>query len=230
MNTIDKIQKNLINLSDKKYKEFHSKLIPTVDPDTVLGVRVPMIRNYAKKLYEAGEYTEFIHTLPHKYFDEYQLHSLLICKMKDFDLCVSEVERLLPYIDNWAVCDSLRPSCFKDNTDRLIFKIYDWINSDKPYTVRFAIEMLMCHFLGEKFDESYLKIVSEIKSDNYYVNMMIAWYFATALAYHYDDTIVYLEGTILSEWVHNKTIQKAFESNRISVSDKKYLCSLKIKK
>ena len=230
MNTIDKIQKNLINLSDKKYKEFHSKLIPTVDPDTVLGVRVPMIRNYAKKLYEAGEYAEFIHTLPHKYFDEYQLHSLLICKMKDFDLCVSEVERLLPYIDNWAVCDSLRPSCFKDNTDRLIFKIYDWINSDKPYTVRFAIEMLMCHFLGEKFDESYLKIVSEIKSDDYYVNMMIAWYFATALAYHYDDTIVYLEGTILSEWVHNKTIQKAFESNRISVSDKKYLRSLKIKK
>ena len=230
MNNIDKIQKDLINLSDKNYKAFHSKLIPTVDSDTVLGVRVPLIRDYANKLYKSEEYAVFVNTLPHKYFDEYQLHSFLVCKIKDFDLCISEIEKLLPYVDNWAVCDSLRPSCFKDNKDKLILKIYDWIKSNKPYTVRFAIEMLMIHFLDDDFKDEYHTLVLNVKSDDYYVDMMISWYFATALSKQYSKTLSIIEEKKLPLWVHNKTIQKAVESYRISDVNKKYLRTLKIKK
>ena len=225
---IIKIQNDLKNLSEKSYKEFSAKLIPTVDPDTVLGIRLPILRNYATQLFKKGDYDVFLRTLPHEYFDENHLHSFLICKIKDFDLCVNELEKFLPYVDNWSVCDSLRPVCFSKNKDRLIEKIYEWIYSDHPYTVRFAIEMLMTHFLDDDFKREYLDLVSGVISDEYYVNMMISWYFATALAKKYKETISIIEEKTLSVRVHNKTIQKAIESYRISDEAKNYLKTLKI--
>lgn len=227
---IKAIRNDLILLSDENYKLFHSKLIPTVSSDSLLGVRTPVLRSYADKVYKAGKYGIFFKSLPHKYYEENNLHSFIICKIKDYDTCINELEKFLPFIDNWAVCDSLRPICFKDNKDRLIIKIFEWIKRDEPYTVRFAIEMLMCHFLDEEFDERYLSVVSQIKSSEYYVNMMIAWYFATALAKQYDETILYFTENRLPQWVHNKAIQKAVESCRISTSVKIILKELKIKK
>lgn len=229
MNIIEKIQNDLLTLSDTEYKSFHSKLIPTVDSDTVIGVRVPIIRDYANELFKAGEYAEFLNTLPHNYFDEYQLHSFIICKIRNFDLCISEVEKLLPYIDNWAVCDSLRPVCFSKNKDKLIIRIYEWLKSDKPYTVRFAVGMLMTHFLDTDFKDEYFDLVLSINSEEYYVNMMIAWYFATALCKQYDKAINIIAENKLPVWVHNKTIQKAIESYRITEDKKKYFKSFKIK-
>lgn len=224
------IQKDLIAFSDTEYKNFHSKLIPTVNPDLILGVRVPVIRNYANALYNSGQYEVFINSLPHKFYEEYQLHSFLICKIKDFNRCIIEIERFLPCIDNWAVCDSLRPVCFAKNKNQLLARIKNWIKSDEPYTVRFAIEMLMCHFLDDDYKTEFAELVAEVISDDYYVNMMISWYFATALAKQYDSVVLFMENKKLPLWVHNKTIQKAVESNRISDDRKIFLRSLKIKK
>ena len=222
------IQKKLFELQDLKYKKFHSKLIPETNSDTIIGVRTPLIRNLIKSL-NTKEITDFLESkLPHKYYEENNLHALLISNIKDYNLCITELEKFLPYIDNWATCDSLRPICFKHNKDKLINNINNWLDSNHAFTIRFGIEMLMVHFLDKDFKYNYLLKVSTVKSDEYYVKMMIAWYFATALAKQYEYAVRFLEDTSLSKWVHNKTIQKAIESFRLTDEQKLYLKSLKI--
>lgn len=219
----------LIGLSDEKYKEFQSKLMPTVNKDEILGVRVPILRSLAKEYKNNPEINKYISILPHKYYDEYNLHGFIISENKDFNSCISEVNDFLPYVNNWATCDTCSPKIFKKHKKELLPHIKAWIKSDATYTIRFGVEMLMSHFLDEDFNSKYLDLVAKIKSDEYYVNMMCAWFFATALAKQYDETIPYIEKRKLSTWVHNKTIQKAIESYRISDKQKEYLRSLKIK-
>lgn len=223
------IRKRLFEMQDIKYREFHSKLMPTVAKERVIGIQVPKIRKLAEKIAVTPDSCEFAKDLPHQYYEENNLHAFIVSEIKDFEKCIYELERFLPYVDNWATCDSLRPKCFKSNTDRLIKYIYKWIDSDKPYTVRFGIEMLMIHYLDAEFKEEYLHTVLKIKSEEYYVNMMIAWYFATALAKQYDATLPIIKSHALSVWVHNKTIQKAVESYRITEEQKTYLKTLKTK-
>jgi len=220
------VQKALFKLQDKKYKQFSASLMPTVDPDTVIGVRVPLIRKLAKEL--RGNADAFLLSLPHEYFEENNLHAFIISENSDFDECIAAVERFLPYVDNWATCDGLRPKCFAKNKSLLLKHIQNWLRSDKPYTVRFGIEMLMLHYLDRDFDPHMLEQVSLIRSDEYYVNMMIAWYFATALAKQWDRAVIYLQEKRLPAWVHSKTIQKATESYRLSAEQKKYLKTLKV--
>ncbi len=223
------IRDRLLSLKDEKYKAFCEKLIPTVNPDSILGVRTPVMRALAKEIKDTPEAKEFLKKLPHKYYEENNLHSFLIEKIKDFDECVFELERFLPYVDNWATCDVMSPKCFKKHPEELIEKIRKWIFSDKTYTIRFGIEMLMSFYLDENFKTEYLNWVSKIRSEEYYVNMMIAWYFATALAKQYESTVGFIEDKKLAVWTHNKTIQKAVESYRITDEQKTYLKSLKIK-
>ena len=225
----DKIRKELFNLQDNKYKQFQSKLIPTVDPDTVIGVRTPALRALAKQLAKAENIYVFIQNLPHKYYEENNLHAYILEQIKDFDLCVSAVDEFLPYINNWATCDSMKPKVFAKNTDCLLPYIEKWLCSGHTYTVRYAILMLMTHFLHDKFDIKFLERVAQIQSEEYYINMMIAWYFATALAKQYDSALPFIEQKRLPAWVHNKTIQKAIESYRITKAQKEYLKTLKIK-
>ena len=223
------IQDYLFDNQDIEYRDFQSKLIPNVDKSYFIGVRTPVLRKYAKELLKAGEYADFLCELPHNYFDENQLHAFIISGIKDFDTCIDEVEKFLPYVNNWATCDQFSPKCFAKNKEELLKHIYKWIESDEIYTVRFAIGMLMSHFLDGDFDEKYLKTVSAIRSDEYYINMMIAWYFATALAKQYESTLPYIENKVLDKWTHNKAIQKAVESYRITPEQKEYLKTLKIK-
>ena len=223
------IQKRLFELQDEKYRAFQVKLIPTVDPATVIGVRTPELRKLAKELSKGGDIDAFLETLPHEYFDENQLHAFILSGMKDYTECMAGVCRFLPFIDNWATCDQLSPKVFCKNKDDLLVHIKEWIRSDDTYTIRFAAGMLMEHFLGDDFDSSYPEMVAAIESDEYYVNMMRAWYFATALAKQYDRVISYIEEKRLDKWTHNKTIQKSVESYRISPEQKTYLKSLKIK-
>ena len=221
------VTSRLFALQDKEYRDFHSALVPTVSKEKIIGVRVPLLRKFAKELYKSVAGEEFIKNLPHSYYEEDNLHAFIVEQIKDFDLCLAETERFLPFIDNWATCDMFSPKVFANHTDAIYNKSLEWIKSDKPYTVRYGIGMLMRYFLDENFSDDILKTVSQIKSDEYYVNMMIAWFFATALAKQYDSTIVYIENNILDTWVHNKSIQKAIESNRISSDTKKYLKALK---
>lgn len=223
MNILEK----LFSLQDLKYKDFHIKLMPTVDPERVIGIRIPALRALAKEIKNTEEANRFLETLPHKYYEENNLHAFLLEGITDFDRCVAETERFLPYVDNWATCDSLRPKCFKKNKAKLLLYIEKWLQSDSTYTVRFAVGCLMLYFLDESFDVKYLERVSQIRSEEYYINMMIAWYFATALAKQWSDTVVFLEDNRLSPWVHNKTIQKAVESYRITAEQKAYLKTLK---
>jgi len=223
MNTTQK----LLSLTDAKYKEFHAKLMPTIDPDLIMGVRIPVLRKFAKEFAKTDEADRFLRILPHTFYEENNLHAFTLEQIKDFDRALLETERFLPYIDNWATCDMFLPAVFKKNTDKLISKIYEWIESGKPYTVRYAIGLLMKLYLDEGFKEEYMLKVAAVKSDEYYVNMMIAWYFATALAKRYDSAIKYLTDKRLGVWVHNKTIQKAVESYRIPEEIKKYLKTLK---
>ena len=223
------IQEMLFELKDEKYADFSSKLMPTVEKSTVIGVRIPTLRRLAKELSGSDEAMTLLRELPHKYFEENNLHAFLIGEIKDFDKCLSELEFFLPYVDNWATCDSMRPKCFSKNARMLLPKIDEWISSEHTYTKRFAIELLMLYFLGDRFDDSYLGKVAAVQNDDYYVKMMKAWYFATALAYQYDAAIVYLEEKRLDEWTHNKTIQKAIESYRISLEHKTYLRTLRRK-
>lgn len=225
--TNSQITEKLFSLADEKYKDFQSKLMPTVDKDKVIGVRTPVLRSFAKELYKEGDYEAFLSDLPHKYYEEDNLHALLIDKIKDVDTCLAETERLLPYIDNWATCDMLRPKAFKQDSKKLLRYIYKWLESDKTYTVRYGIGCLCSFYLDDNFSPDQLSRVAEIKSDEYYINMMIAWYFATALAKQYESTVAYLEERRLPEWIHRKTIQKAIESYRISGEIKAYLRSLK---
>lgn len=223
------IRERLFSYRDENYKKFNSALIPTVAPDTVIGVRTPDIRKLAKELFQSGEYKPFISRLPHKYFEENNLHGYILEQIKDFDICVAEIEKFLPYVDNWATCDTVSPKVFKKHKAELLRYIKKWLQSDQTYTVRFGVCMLMKHFLDQSFNESVLRLVANIKSDEYYVNMVIAWFFATALTKQYDSTLPYLQNPILSPWVHNKAIQKAVESYRIPEKTKEYLKTLKVK-
>lgn len=219
------LQMRLFELQDKKYRDFHSKIIPNIPYENIIGIRIPILRKFAKEY--AKENTEvFLHSLPHRYYEENNLHMMLITAIKDYDRCITEVENFLPYIDNWATCDFPAPACFKNNTDRLLTHIVKWIDSDEPYTIRYGIGMLMRLYLDDNFKDEYLKIVAQVKSEEYYVNMMIAWYMATALAKQWDSTIVYIEEKRLPEWVHKKTIRKAIESYRITDTQKEYLRTL----
>ena len=222
------IQKELFKMQDKKYRDMQIKIIPTINPDRIIGVRTPALRNYAKELLKEN-YSSFLNELPHRYFDENQLHAFIISQIKDYDECISLVNDFFPYIDNWATCDQMSPKVFKKHLDELLKQIKIWIKSKKVYTIRFGISMLMQYFLDDNFKKEYLEIVSNIKSEEYYVNMMRAWFFATALAKQYDSTLPFIEKHKLDIWTHNKTIQKAGESYRISEKQKDYLKSLKIK-
>lgn len=215
----------LLKMADAAYKEFMAPLVPTVDKSRIIGIRTPKLRAYAKEMPHSEE---FMAVLPHKYFEENNLHAFLIEQIKDFDACITELNRFLPYVDNWATCDSMRPKCFKKKLEKLVIIIEKWLASSHIYTIRFGIQALMLYYLDDQFDERYLVKVAGIKSDEYYVNMMIAWYFATALAKQYDSAVKYLENGNLSKWVHNKTIQKARESYRITAERKQYLKTLKV--
>ena len=221
------IKKELFKLQDKDYKEFQAKLIPNISSDSIIGVRTPDLKRLAKSMYKDNNYLSFLEDLPHTYYEENQLHGFILGMVKDFDECISLVNKFLPYIDNWATCDQTLPKSFIKNKDLLIKEIRKWIKSKKTYTIRFGVGMLMRAYLDEDFKEEYLEMVSNIKSSEYYVNMMIAWYFATALGKQYDSAIKYIENNKLDEWVHNKTIQKALESYRISDEIKTYLRNLK---
>ena len=219
----------LFKLQDIKYRDFQSKLIPTVDFNNIIGVRTPELRNYAKKLVKSNEHLSFLGDLPHKYFDENQLHAFIISELKDYDLCISYINKFLPYVDNWATCDQMSPKIFKKNKDKLLKQIMIWIKSDYIYTIRFGIKCFMQYYLDDDFKLEYLELISNIRSEEYYVNMMIAWYFATALAKQYESTIPFIENQKLDIWVHNRIIQKAIESYRVTKEQKDYLKSLKIK-
>ena len=227
---LDDIRGELFKMQDIGYRDFNSKLIPTVKKEDMIGIRTPELRKYAKKLIKSEEMEEFLHSLPHKYFDENQLHAFIISEIKDFKLCIDELINFLPYLDNWATCDQLSPKIFKKYRNDLLPHIYEWLKSDKTYTVRFGIGMLMEHFLDEDFKSEYPEMVAAVRSEEYYINMMTAWYFASALAKQYESILPFIEGNKLDTWTHNKTIQKAIESNRISAEQKNYLKGLKIKK
>lgn len=223
------IEERLFDLQDKKYRDFQVKLIPTVDPSSVIGVRTPELRKLAKELIKKDDIDTFMNKLPHGHFDENQLHAFILSAMKDYDKCMAGVCSFLPYIDNWATCDQLSPKVFGKNKDDLLMHIKEWLNSDETYTIRFAAGMLMEHFLGDDFELSYPEMVASIESDEYYVNMMRAWYFATALAKQYDSVIPFIEEKRLDRWTHNKAIQKSVESYRITPEQKAYLKTLKIR-
>lgn len=229
INASDYVRARLFELRDEQYSLFTSKLIPNIPCEAVIGVRSPELKKLAKELKNTDIAAEFIKILPHKYLEEYNLHSLLIADIKDFETSVAETERLLPFVDNWATCDSLRPAAFKKHKKELFPFILKWLKSDKPYTVRFAISMLMCHFLDEDFEQSQLQLVALVKSEEYYVNMMRAWYFATALAKQYESTLPLIESQTLDKFTQNKSIQKAVESFRVSSEHKARLKLFKIK-
>ena len=224
------IRRELFDMQDIKYREFQAKLMPTVDPEKMIGVRTPELRKYAKQLIKNGSASDLIKELPHDFFDENQLHAFIISEMKDYEKCIAEVNRFLPYVDNWATCDQLSPKVFKKHKEELLGEIRKWIRSEETYTIRFGIGMLMQHFLDEDFKAEYPEMVAAVKSEEYYVNMMIAWYFATALAKQYDEVISFIQNNRLDKWTHNKAIQKSVESNRISPERKEYLKSLKQKR
>lgn len=220
--------KELFALQDEKYRDFQVKLIPTVDPGAMIGVRTPELRKFAKQLVKDPSVHEFLKELPHYYFDENQLHAFILSEMKDFELCIGEVCRFLPFVDNWATCDQLSPKVFKKHRPELLAYIKGWLDSEHTFTVRFAMGMLMQHFLDEDFDPVYPEMVSQVHSEEYYINMMAAWYFATALAKQWDAVLPYLENRRLDPWTHNKTIQKAIESYRITDEQKAFLRTMKI--
>lgn len=242
-------QEKLFSLSDKEYQAFQSKIVNNIDSNSIIGVRVPKIRGLAKEIWSSAKKSDsekesvsgncsgfsknqiydFFQSLPHKYYEENLLHSFLIEKISDFDECLIQFEKFLPFIDNWAVCDTCHPKVFKKNCDKLMKKMLLWIKSDRTYTIRYGVDSFMTYFLDEKFDPEYLNLIASINSEEYYVNMMISWYFATALAKQWDATFPIIEKKVLSKWVHNKTIQKAVESFRITDSQKDILRSLRIK-
>ncbi len=223
------IREELFKLQDGKYREFHTRLIPTVNHERIIGVRVPMLRKLVKDFAKTPGVEAFLKELPHKYYEEDLVHVLLIGEIKDFDDAIEARERFLPCIDNWAVCDVPMPKVFCRNKERLLPYVEKWLTSKHAYTVRYGIKVLMDLFLDDDFDIKYPEMVSCIKSDEYYVNMMIAWYFATALAKQYDAVLPHIKERKLEPWTHNKTIQKTVESYRIDAETKNYLKTLKCK-
>ena len=221
-------QERLFELQDKEYADFQAKLTPTVPRENFIGVRVPLVRKLAKELIKDTYCEEFLSTLPHEYYDENMLHGLLISEMKDYDEVIKKLDLFLPYVDNWAVCDIMSPKVFKKHKDELLVEIKRWAKSSDTYTCRFGIEMLQTHFLDDDFKAEYLEIPAVVRSEEYYVNMMIAWFFATSLTKQWDATVPYIEKQRLDKWTHNKTIQKARESYRITDEQKKYLNTFKL--
>ena len=212
------------------YAEFQRRILPTLPPEKICGVRTPALRKYARELSRREDRMEFLRKLPHEFFEEDQLHAFILCESKDIRNCLEEVDRFLPYIDNWATCDQLSPKCFRKDRELLLVKIREWMQASEPYVVRFGIGMLMQHYLDDAFDLCYLEEVAAVHSDHYYIRMMVAWYFATALAKQPEATLPYLRQYRLEPWVHNKTIQKAVESYRIPDERKEYLKTLRVKK
>ena len=223
------MQRELFELQDLKYRDFHAKLIPTMEKEKIIGVRTPALRGFAKKFGKTEESKLFIKKLPHQYYEENNLHGLLIEQIKDYDECLVELKRFLPYIDNWATCDLLALRLVKKHLDVFIKEIYKFMESEHTYIIRFGISMLMKYYLEDEFNIEYPDKVADIRSEEYYVNMMRAWYFATALAKQYEQIIPFIEKKRLDVWTHNKTIQKAIESYRITDEQKTYLRTLKIK-
>lgn len=223
------IQEKLFQLQDLGYRDFHSKLMPTVCKDRIIGVRVPVLRKFAKELNKSELKAEFLNTLPHKYYEEDNLHAFLIEQNKDFDECISALDNFLLFVDNWATCDMMTPKVLGKNLPLLYEKIEEWSKSEHIYTVRFAVVTLMKFFMDERLDKKHLNLLLRIKSEEYYINMAIAWYLATALSSRWDLVIPYIEKQKFNKWVHNKAIQKAIESYRITKEQKEYLKTLKIK-
>lgn len=223
------ILSELKKLQDKGYRKMQITTIPSVKAESIIGVRTPALRALAKELSKRDDISTFLEDLPHKFFEENQLHAFILSGMKDAEECIKLVDEFLPYVDNWATCDQMSPKIFKKHKDLLLEYVNEWIKSDKTYVKRFAVGMLMEHFLDEDFKTSYLTKVSRIRSDEYYINMMTAWYFATALAKQYDAALPYIEKQKHDKWTHNKTIQKAVESYRITPEQKEYLKTLRRK-
>lgn len=223
------VQDRLFSLQDLKYRDFHAKLMPTVDPELIIGVRTPALRKFSGEFAKMPESAEFLKQLPHKYYEENNLHGFLIAGMKDYSVCIEELNRFLPYVDNWATCDLISPKIFKKHLPELFEEIKKWISSGHTYMIRFGIGMLMSFYLDDAFLAEYPELVSKVRSEEYYVNMMTAWYFATALAKQYDAVLPFIEEKTLDKWTHNKAIQKAVESRRITDEQKAYLKTLKVK-
>ena len=221
------IQPMLFAMQEVKYGDFAAKLLPTLPRERVIGVRLPLVRKLAKQIKGTEQAAAFLRDLPHTYLEENHLHAYLIGLMRDAEACFAALDAFLPHVDNWSVCDSLRPRCIVKDYDRFMQKIEQYLCAEHPYTVRFGIEMLMAYCLDERFDPAHLARVAAVQSEEYYVNMMIAWYFATALAKQWDAAIPYIEQRCLSPWVHAKTIQKAIESYRVTDANKSYLKSLR---
>lgn len=221
------VYERLLKVKDEGYRDFQAKLVPNISPDSIIGVRTPDMRAVAKEVYSSKERDEFLNELPHKYYEENLVHFFVISLIKDFDECIAATERFLPYVDCWPVSDQATPKSFKKNHEKLLPYIKKWIADEHVYTARFGIRMLMNEFLGDDFKEEYLEIVSSKKGDDYYLKMMVAWYFATALAKKYEESVKYIEERKLDEWVHRKAIQKAIESFRVSEEHKEYLRSLR---
>lgn len=224
----DEIKASLFAARDFEYRDFHAKLIPDICKERIIGVRTPMLRKMAKSFSKESDIEQFLNALPHEYYDEYNLHGFIISEMPDYDRALEYTNAFLPYVDNWATCDLLSPRSFRKHTNELICEIDRWLASDKVYTVRFGIDMLITHYLDAKFDPSHLAKVASAACDEYYVNMAVAWYFATALAKQWDSTISYIEEKKLPGWTHNKVIRKAIESYRVTAEHKKYLRTLMI--
>lgn len=223
------ITEQLLALQDLEYKQFHSKLMPTINPEVIIGVRTPVLRKFTKEVKRSTEVEKFMMQLPHHYYEENNLHAFLIETIKDFEECIAALNQFLPYVDNWATCDMMAPKVLKKDLQKLYEWIKVWIASGDTYTIRFGVNMLMKYYLEEAFLPKYPKLVASIQSEEYYVKMVVAWYFATALAKQYDAVLPYLTEQRLNGWVHNKTIQKAVESYRISPEQKAYLKTLKRK-
>ncbi len=223
------VRDRLFTLQDTGYREFHSKLIPNVDKEAVIGVRTPALRKFAKEVAKTPMAAEFMKILPHRYYEENNLHGFLIEEIREYERCIRSLDVFLPYVDNWATCDLMAPKILKKHLPELLEQIRVWIGSAHAYTVRFGIGMLMRFYLEEAFVLEYADMVAAVRSEEYYVNMMAAWYFATALAKQYEAVLPYIEEGRLPVWIHNKTIQKAVESSRIPKAHKEYLRSLRIK-
>lgn len=226
---MDTIQEKLFALQDLNYRQFQAKLMPTVDPEQIIGARMPALRKLAKELKGTAEAEAFLAALPHRYYDENNLHGLLLCARSGYEETVAGLEDFLPHVDNWATCDLLSPRAFRSHPLQLPGQIRRWLDSGDTYTVRFGLEMLMSFYLDECFRPEYLDWAAEVKSEEYYVRMMVAWYFATALAKQYDAALPYLTSRRLEQWTHNKTIQKAVESYRITPEQKDALRALRWK-
>ena len=229
MSITEEIRNRLFALQDEKYRAFQAKLMPGVSVDKVIGVRTPELRKLAKEYSRAEGIEAFLSDLPHRYYDENNLHGFIISEWKEYEKTVREINRLLPYIDNWATCDLISPKSFRKHREELLTEIDAWLASDHAYTVRFGIEMLLSHFLDEDFSPAFPEKVAAVKSDEYYINMMIAWYFATALAKQWNAVFPYIRDRRLSPWVHNKTIQKSIESDRITDEQKTILRTFRVK-